>query len=54
MVGIELTPLGGITLWIRVVGLSRPSVSLSNTFNDGNHLYWLDIEVVFQDSSTVG
>ena len=46
MVGMELTLLGGVTLWIRVVELLRPSNSVTHTLHDGYNLYRLDIEVV--------
>ena len=46
VVGTELTPFGGIMLWIKIVGLSRPSDSVSHTFHDGYNIHRLNVEVV--------
>ena len=53
MVGIVLTPVGGIALWIRVVGLLRPSDSISHTFYDGYNLHGLKIKALLWDTSAV-
>ena len=53
MVGMELTPLGSVTLWIWIVGPLRPSDGIAYTFHDGHNLHGLDIEVILRDPSVV-
>ena len=53
MVVVELTPFGGVVLWVQIVGLSGPSKGVTQTFHDRNYLYGLDVEIVPWDPSAV-
>ena len=53
MVGMELTPLGGVTLWIWVIRLPRPLGGIPYSFHDSYNLHEFDVEVVLWDTGVV-
>ena len=48
VVTMELTPLGSVSLRIRIVGLPGPSNCVTHTFHDRNYLYGLNVVVVLE------
>ena len=46
MVGMELTPLGDVSLRVQIGWLPGPFDSVTHTFHDGDYFHGLNVEVV--------